>query len=73
MKTKNFRSVGWCEVHGRHLYTDRGRAKQVARQHTDHKNVYRCSVNDGLWHVGTLDPRVIHGEYTRDYFYRDAA
>jgi hypothetical protein len=66
-------SVGYCHDCEKLWYTDRRRARAVARQHPEHKSVYRCSVNPNLWHVGGLHPRVMEGQFTRTEFYRGGA
>lgn len=67
-------SVGWCQVHEKQWYTDRKRARRVANQHPEHKNVYRCSENPLLWHIGGLPGVIRHGYMTKDeYFGRDIA
>lgn len=73
-KNKTSTSVGWCPTHGKHWYTDRKRARRVANQHPEHKNVYRCDANPNLWHVGGLPAVIRHGYMTKDeYFRRDSA
>lgn len=66
---KNSNAVGWCPVHRKMLYTDRRRARRVARQHTEHKQAYRCDVSEGMWHVGGLPEPVRRGYTTKDKFY----
>jgi hypothetical protein len=73
MKVKSFRSVGWCDACDKHLYTDKARARKVARLHTEHMGVYRCPVLPAMWHVGTLADAIIRGEATRGQIYRGAA
>lgn len=65
--------VGYCDTHGKRWYTDRKRARHVAKQHTTHKNVYRCSVNPRLFHIGSLPDVVKHGYMTKDQVYGDGA
>lgn len=65
--------VGRCEVHDKLSYSDRKRARAVARLHPEHKSVYRCSVNETHWHVGGLPLEVREGYMTRDEKYWRAA
>lgn len=67
MKKKFFRSVGWCEVHNKHLYVDRGTAKQAARDHRgEHKTPFRCGPDHPGWfHIGGLHDAVIAGRLGR--------
>lgn len=67
---KTATAVGWCEVHRKLLYTDRKRARRIARKHTTHKSTYPCNVSDGMWHVGGLPVEVLTGEMTRYEFYQ---
>lgn len=69
MKTKSFRSVGWCDECGKHLYTDKGRARKVSKLHQTHMGVYRCPVLPFMWHVGTLAEDIIRGDATRSEIY----
>lgn len=70
---KTASAIAWCETHGKLLYTDRKRARAVARQHPSHKNVYRCDVSEGLWHIGGLPEEVRHGHVTKDEFFGRAS
>lgn len=65
-KNKTASAVAWCPVHGKLSYTDRKRARRVANQHPEHKNVYRCNDNDRLWHIGRLPDEIRHGHVTKD-------
>lgn len=66
---KPAKSIGWCPVHQKRMYTDRKRARRVARQHSDHKNAYPCDANEGMWHIGGLPGPVIRGEMSKDEFF----
>ncbi len=66
---KTSTAIGFCDFHRKLLYTDRKRARAVARQHPMHKNVYRCSVQDGMWHIGGLPDDVKHGHVDKDEFF----
>jgi len=66
-------ATAYCYTHKKLSYDSRRIAKQVARNHSDHKSTYRCSDNEALWHVGGLPPAVLHGEKTRDEFYGNAS
>ena len=68
-KNKTASAVAWCYTHNKLLYTDRKRARNVARQHPQHKNVYRCDANTELWHIGGLPDDVKHGHVTKDDYY----
>jgi hypothetical protein len=72
-KNKTASAVAWCYWHSKLLYTDRKRARAVANQHPKHKNVYRCEVSDGLWHIGALPDEVKHGHLTKDEYYGSRA
>jgi hypothetical protein len=52
-------------------YTDRKRARSVARQHAEHKNVYPCTESEGLYHIGRLPDEVRHGHMTKDEFFAE--
>lgn len=67
---KSSNAVAWCSKHRKLLYTDRKRARRVARQHAEHKNPYRCDVNEGMWHIGGLPDEVRHGYMTKEEFYK---
>ena len=66
---KTSTAIAFCEVHRKLLYTDRKRARAVARQHPEHKNVYPCDVSEHLYHIGRLPDEVRHGHMTKDEFY----
>ena len=66
---KNSNAVSWCATHQKLLYTDRRRARRVARQHTEHKQAYRCDVNEGMWHIGGLPEVVRRGYTTKDKYF----
>ena len=70
MKSRHATSIGFCEEHGKLLYESRRIAKSIARQHSDHMNVYRCALVDWYWHVGHLADTVIRGEVDRDTLYK---
>lgn len=62
-------AMGWCPVHGKLLYQSRKVAKKAAVKHPSHKNEFRCSENQAMWHIGELPAVVIQGEMTRaEYF-----
>lgn len=74
MKNKNFRSLGWCEVHHKQLYISRAVAKKVCRLHPgEHKTPFVCSDQRQLWHIGGLPTSIIAGKFTRDELYQGAA
>ena len=66
---KTASAIAYCDVHRKLLYTDRKRARSVARQHPEHKNVYPCSVNVELYHIGRLPDEIRHGHMTKDEYY----
>ena len=68
-KNKTASAVAWCPTHGKLSYTDRGRARKVANQHPEHKNVYRCTDNERLWHIGRLPDEVRHGHVTKEEYF----
>lgn len=72
-KNKTGSAVAYCDVHGKLSYTDRKRAKEVARQHSEHKNAYRCDDNPNHWHIGALPPEVRRGHLTKSEYYGRAA
>lgn len=67
---KSANAVSWCSTHQKLLYTDRKRARRVARLHPEHKNAFRCDVHEGMWHIGGLPDLVRHGHMTKDQFYK---
>jgi hypothetical protein len=71
--SRNHTPVGFCETHGKLWYTDRKRARVVARQHRERKSVYPCSDRPHLWHVGGLAEEVRKGHMTRDEYYHRSA
>ncbi len=74
MKSKIWRSFGYCEVHQKHFYVDRKTAKQVCRMHQgEHKGPFRCDENPDLWHIGGLSRSVIAGKYGRSQVYDNVA
>jgi len=68
---KTATAIAYCDVHHKLLYTDRKRARSVARQHPEHKNVYLCSVSEAMYHIGRLPDEVRHGHMTKDEFYQE--
>lgn len=66
-------ATAYCYKHEKLSYSSRRIAKQVARNHADHKSVYRCDANPVLWHVGGLPPAVLRGEKTRNEYYGNAS
>lgn len=62
--------IGWCETCQKYLYTDKARAKAVAREHRPRKAAYRCRVpgQENLWHVGSVPRLVRRGFLTRDQY-----
>lgn len=70
-KNKTAAAIGWCYTHDKLMYTNRKRAKSVARQHPDHKGVYPCEANQGMFHIGALPWEVIAGELTREQFFKE--
>lgn len=65
--------MGFCEDHGKLLYGTRRAARNIAKQHTAHMNVYRCDIIDWYWHVGHLAEPIIRGETDRKTLYREAS
>lgn len=74
-KNKNWRSMGWCEVHNKHLYESRKVARQVGKLHQgEHKSPFLCGDDHvNLWHIGGLPKAIIDGRYTREDLYGHAA
>jgi hypothetical protein len=66
---KSANAVSWCPEHQKLLYTDRKRARRVARQHSEHKNAFRCDVYQGMWHIGGLPDAIRHGHMTKAEYY----
>lgn len=66
----NVADIGWCEACQKKLFTDRKRARKVARQHHPHKGTYVCPVLPMFWHVGSLGEAIRQGHVTRDVYYR---
>lgn len=68
----NTTPIGWCDSCQKHLYTDKNRAKAVAREHRPRKAAYRCRVpgQEHLWHVGSVPRLVRRGFLTRDQYLR---
>jgi hypothetical protein len=66
----NITPIGWCETCQKNLYTDKARAKAVARLHQPRKAAYRCRVpgQEHLWHVGSVPRLVRRGFLTRDQY-----
>lgn len=72
MGTKNNKSalaVSYCDFHQKLSYSTKARAKKSARLHTEHLNVFRCTENEQLWHLGHLAPEVIKGHIDRGTYY----
>ena len=63
------RAVAYCDTHQKLSYTNRKRARSIARLHPEHKSVYRCSDNELLWHVGSLPQAVKQGHVSKDEYY----
>lgn len=72
MSRRSARAIGWCDFHGKLLYSSRKIARKVSKDHhEDHKGEYECSVTLGMFHVGGVPDEVIRGEMTRtEYFGR---
>lgn len=70
-RIKNWRSIGFCDLHCKQLYDKRSTAKQVARLHRgEHKVAYPCGdYHPGMFHVGGLRQSVIAGRLSRDDVY----
>lgn len=67
-KARSSGSVGWCEAHGKLLYTSRKLAKQaVSRLHGNGMSEYLCTEHEGarLWHIGHLPYSVRIGAISR--------
>jgi hypothetical protein len=62
-------AIAWCEACQKLSYTDRKRARIVAKQHRPRKGTYPCPVNPMLFHVGGLASPVKQGIVTREEFY----
>lgn len=64
--------VGYCEQHGKRLYSSRKAAKTAIRQHQQPAGMreYRCDMVDGMWHCGHLPPAVMEGRRTARQVYR---
>lgn len=73
VRNKNTAAIAYCEECGKLLYTDRRRARKVAREHHPHKNTYPCPIRPDLYHVGGLPGPVKQGHVTRDEFFGGAA
>lgn len=74
VRNKTADAVAYCDVHSKLLYADRKTARAVARKHhEDRKSVYRCSVQEHLFHVGALWPEVKHGDLSRADMRRQAS
>lgn len=71
MKRSSY-AIGYCDPCEKLLYVDRKTARRVVRlHHEDHKSVYRCPVNQSLFHVGGVPDEVISGQISRsEYFGR---
>lgn len=65
-------AVAWCETHAKLSYTHRARARAIARRHSEHKSVYRCSANENLWHIGRLPESIRHGHISKDEYFGEA-
>ncbi|WKU07983.1 hypothetical protein [Micromonospora sp. HUAS LYJ1] len=63
--------VGYCDAHGKRLYSDRKKARQQIRAHRHHGGMreYRCDLVAGHWHVGHLPPAVRTGRKTATEVY----
>lgn len=68
-RNKTADAIAWCEGCQKLLYTDRKRARYVARQHHPHKSTYPCPVNPSMFHVGSLSEAIKSGVVTRDEYY----
>ena len=62
-------AIGYCPECEKLWYTDRNKARAVARQHHPHKNTYPCPEAPTMWHVGSLPDAVRQGHVTRDEYY----
>ena len=62
-------AIGYCPYHSKLLYMSRKDARKVARQHHPTKSVYPCSVMEGYFHVGRLDPMVKQGHISKEARY----
>jgi len=62
-------ALGYCRTCDKLMYPDRKTARKVARNHSSHKNAYRCPVNELFWHVGELPRMVIEGHVDRETYY----
>jgi hypothetical protein len=70
---KSYLAVTWCEAHEKLCYTSRKRARQIARRHPEHKSTFRCSVNENLWHIGTLPDPIKYGHIGKAEFFEKVA
>jgi hypothetical protein len=73
VKNKTSAAIAWCEECQKLLYTDRNRARRVAREHHPHKNTYPCPVAPHMFHVGSRPDAVRQGHMTRTEYYGGAA
>lgn len=67
-KARSSGAVGWCEAHGKLLYTTRKLAKFAAKRlHDKGMSEYACEAHEGsgLWHIGHLPISVRNGTITR--------
>jgi hypothetical protein len=71
-RSKSTGAIAYCKECGKLSYTDRKRARVVARQHHPSKGTYKCPVIEGLYHVGSLALPVKQGIVTRNEFYGEA-
>lgn len=62
-------AIAWCDACEKKSYTSRKAARRIARRHTEHKTVYRCPINQMLWHVGRLAEAIRQGQVSREEFY----
>lgn len=61
--------IGYCEEHGKKLFTPRSSAKKAIRVLGGGMREYRCDVRDG-WHIGHLPQAVVAGVKTVAEVYR---
>lgn len=68
-RNRSTAAIGYCGGCQKLWYTDRRKARAIARQHHPHKGTYPCPVDGTMWHVGSLAEPIKQGHVTRDEYY----
>lgn len=65
------RALGFCDIHGKMLFTDRKNARMAIRHLAGRKDMreYACDAVTGMFHIGHMPPDVRSGVITAGEIY----